>query len=116
MLVLTNFPEKSTSLYVEKVSNLNQNLEDIYAAPDSLISQEKLVLQVSNFSSAAITIQVGQVLGKARNPDNWLVNAQKKLYNVQKLTLSYSGNVSIVLSIENVDIFQTMHRTDQKDE
>jgi len=47
-------------------------MEDIYAAPDSLISPERSVLQVSNFSSAAIVIQVGQVLGKARNPNNWL--------------------------------------------
>ena len=70
--MLANFPENSTSLYVEKVFNSNQNLEDIYAAPDLLISPERLVLQVSNFSSAAIVIQVGQVLGRARNPDNWL--------------------------------------------
>jgi hypothetical protein len=32
---------------------------------------------VSNFSTTAVTIQVGQVLGKARNPDNWLDRSNK---------------------------------------
>jgi hypothetical protein len=45
--VLANFPEKSESLYVEKVFNFNQNLEDIYSALDSLINKGKPVLQVS---------------------------------------------------------------------
>jgi hypothetical protein len=70
--VLANFPENSTSLYVEKVFNSNWYLEDIYVALNSLISQEKPVLQVTNISLATTTVQVGQVLGKARNPDNWL--------------------------------------------
>jgi len=76
-LVLANFPNKSESLYVEKIFNSNRNLEDIYAALDSLIKRERPVLQVSNFSSAALTIQVGQTLGKARNPDNWLDRPSK---------------------------------------
>ena len=59
-------------LYVKKVFNSDRNLEDIYAARDSLITKENPILQVSNFSTTAITIQVGQILGKARNPDNWL--------------------------------------------
>src|ERR1700683_3612448 len=70
--VLMNFPDKSTSLYVEKVFSSNKNLEDVYATPDLLICEKDPTLQVSNFSSAAVTVQVGQVLGRARNPDNWL--------------------------------------------
>ena len=49
VLVLVNFPEKSTSLYVEKVFNSNQNMEDVYTAPDLLTSKGKPVLQVSNW-------------------------------------------------------------------
>ena len=70
--VLANFKESATCLYVEKVFNSNRNLEDIYAVPDSIITKEIPILQVSNFSTPAVTIQVGQILGKARNPDNWL--------------------------------------------
>ena len=75
--VLANFPEKSEFLYVKKIFDSNWNLEDIYIAPDSSIKRERPVLQVSNFSLAAITIQGGQTLGKARNPDNWLDRPSK---------------------------------------
>ena len=75
--VLANFKEAATFLYIEKVFNSNRNLEDIYAAPDSLITKENPILQVSNFSTTAVTIQVGQILGKARNPDNWLDQRNK---------------------------------------
>src|SRR6202453_3236092 len=75
--VLANFPDKSTSLYVEKIFNSNRNLEDVYAAPDLLICKEDPMLQVSNLSLMAVTVQVGQVLGKARNPDNWLDRCNK---------------------------------------
>jgi hypothetical protein len=70
--VLANFPETSETLYIKKILNSNWNLEDVYAAPDSLINKDKLLLQVSNFSTAAVTVQVRQVLRMARNPDNWL--------------------------------------------
>ena len=70
--VLANFKEAATCLYVKKVFNSNRNLEDIYAVPDSLITKENPILQVSKFSTTTITIQVRQILGKARNPDNWL--------------------------------------------
>ena len=46
--VIANFPEKSDSLFVEKVFSSNRNLEDVYAALDSLIDKENLILQVSN--------------------------------------------------------------------
>ena len=75
--VLANFRETATCLYIEKVFNSNRNLEDIYAAPDSLISKENPILQVSNFSTTAVTIQVRQILGRARNPDNWLDQPNK---------------------------------------
>ena len=47
--VLANFKESATCLYVEKVFNSNRKLEDIYAAPDSIITKENPILQVSNF-------------------------------------------------------------------
>ena len=75
--VLANFPDKSTSLYIKKIFNSNRNLEDVYTAPDSLICKEDPALQVSNFSLVAVTVQVGQVLGRARNPDNWLDRCSK---------------------------------------
>ena len=77
VLVVANFPDKLDSLYVENVFSSNQNLEDISTAPDSLIMKEKPILQVSNFSSTTATLQVGQVLEKARNPENWLDRCNK---------------------------------------
>jgi hypothetical protein len=70
--VLANFKDAATYLYIEKVFNSNRNLEDICAMPDSLITKENPILQVSNFSMTTVTIQVRQILGRARNPDNWL--------------------------------------------
>ena len=79
---LANFPDKSTSLYIKKIFNSNRNFEDVYAAPDSSMCKEDPALQVSNFSSTAVTVQVGQVLGKARNPDNWLDRHSKYFEDV----------------------------------
>ena len=73
ILVIAN----SNSLFVEEIFSSNQNLEDVYAAPDSLIDKENPILQVSNFSSTAVTVKIGQVLGKARNPENWLDRPSK---------------------------------------
>jgi len=98
--VLANFPEKSDSLYIEKIFNSNRNLEDIYTAPDSLIKRERPILQVSNFSSATITIQVGQTLGKARNPDNWLDRPSK-----------YSGE-SLQRAEAHVQLIRRLHLTE----
>src|SRR5882757_5466275 len=75
--VMANFLENSDSLFVEKILAADHNLEDVYATPDSLIDRENPILQVSNFSSTAVTVQVGQVLGKARNLENWLDRSSK---------------------------------------
>ena len=42
-----------------------------------MIDKENLIPQVSNFSSTAVTVQIRQVLGKARNPENWLDRSSK---------------------------------------
>ena len=42
-----------------------------------MIDKENPILQVLNFASTAVTIQIGQVLGKARNPENWLDRPSK---------------------------------------
>ena len=42
-----------------------------------MIYKENPILQVSNFSSTAITVQIGQVLGKAKNPENCLDRPNK---------------------------------------
>ena len=40
--------------------------------PDSLIFKKNPDLHVVNFSASAITVQIGQVLGKGHNPNSWL--------------------------------------------
>jgi hypothetical protein len=44
-----------------------------------LINKGNPILQVLNFSSSAVTVQIRQVLGKARNPENWLDRPSKYL-------------------------------------
>ena len=70
--VLANFPSGSNCLYVEKVFSINQNADDIYAPPDSLILKKNPYLHVANFSASTITVQVSQVLRKGHNPNSWL--------------------------------------------
>ena len=59
-------------LYVEKVFSTNRNTNDVYAPPDSLILKTNPHLHVANFCASAITVQIGQVLGKGHNPNSWL--------------------------------------------
>ena len=70
--VLANFSSGSNCLYVEKVFSTNRNTDDVYAPPDSLILKRNPRLHVANFSASAITVQIGQVLGKGHNPNSWL--------------------------------------------
>ena len=70
--VLANFPSGSNCLYVEKVFSTNQNTDDVYVPPDSLILKKNPRLHVANFSASTITVQIGQVLGKGHNPNSWL--------------------------------------------
>jgi hypothetical protein len=70
--ILANFPSGSNCLYVEKVFSTNQNTNDVYMPPNSLILKKNPCLHVVNFSASAITVQIGQVLGKGHNPNSWL--------------------------------------------
>ncbi len=70
--VSANFPTNGTALFVERLFNINKNPDDVYGAPDSLISSSDPFLHVSNFSSKPIKIFPGQTIGIAHNPRNWL--------------------------------------------
>ena len=70
--ILTNFPSGSNCLYVEKVFSTNQNADNVYAPPNSLILKENPHLHVANFSASVIMVQVSLVLGKGHNPNFWL--------------------------------------------
>ncbi|KAJ6526373.1 hypothetical protein B0H19DRAFT_906723, partial [Mycena capillaripes] len=48
------------------------NEDDFYGAADTLISKDKPVLHVANFSKMPVVISPGQVVGTARNPRTWL--------------------------------------------
>ena len=99
ILVIANFPEKSNFLFVEKILSSNRNLEDVYATPDSLIDKENPILQVSNFSSTAVTVQIGQVLGKARNPENWLDRPSKYLEDALQCTGAHANLIRKLAAI-----------------
>ncbi|KLO04896.1 hypothetical protein SCHPADRAFT_840033, partial [Schizopora paradoxa] len=59
--VTVNFPSNCSSIYVERYFNVNKSLDQVYAAPDSLISSDNPFLQVANFSDKPIKIFPGQV-------------------------------------------------------
>jgi hypothetical protein len=75
--VLVNFPTRINALYIEKVFTTNTNPEDIYAPPDSIITKNSPKIHVANFSTNAITIQTGKVLGYGHNPLTWLDRRNK---------------------------------------
>ncbi|KAK7059402.1 hypothetical protein R3P38DRAFT_3522434 [Favolaschia claudopus] len=72
-----NFPKNQDSLFVERKIASNGNEDDFYGAADTLISKEKPVLHVANFSKMPVVITAGQVLGTARNPKSWLDKLNK---------------------------------------
>ncbi|KZP09593.1 hypothetical protein FIBSPDRAFT_700583, partial [Athelia psychrophila] len=53
------------------------NAEDVYAAPDSIITKDRAKLHIANFSPGNVTIQPGQILGTGRNPHTWLDRKEK---------------------------------------
>lgn len=53
-------------------TNSHAGTNDIFATPDSLISQKNPYPQVANFSQQPVRIQPGEVLGVARNPSTCL--------------------------------------------
>ncbi|KAH9910921.1 uncharacterized protein BXZ73DRAFT_53950, partial [Epithele typhae] len=52
--------------------NFTRNVEDVYGAPDTLISSACPRIPVANFSSFPVKIGKGQLLGIARAPEQWL--------------------------------------------
>ena len=63
---------RSKDIFVEKMLLCSGNTDNIFGSPDSMISTDKPCLHVSNFSNLPVTVATGQVLGHARNPQNWL--------------------------------------------
>ncbi|THU85675.1 hypothetical protein K435DRAFT_685114, partial [Dendrothele bispora CBS 962.96] len=70
--VQAHFPVNYDSLFVERCLRHNSNQDDIYGAADTLISREKPVLHVSNFSKRPVIIDNGELLGKSHDPRSWL--------------------------------------------
>ncbi|THH19755.1 hypothetical protein EUX98_g8715 [Antrodiella citrinella] len=70
--VSAKFPVQDASLYVEKIFNSPRNEDDVYAAPDTLITKLHPYLHISNFSDSTLTLEKGQAVGMARDPSTWL--------------------------------------------
>ncbi|KZP13026.1 hypothetical protein FIBSPDRAFT_709915, partial [Athelia psychrophila] len=62
------------------------NTEDVYAAPDSIITKNRAKLHIANFSAGNVTIQPGQVLGTGRNAHTWL-DRRDKYSSTQKVLM-----------------------------
>ncbi|KAF8989242.1 hypothetical protein BDZ89DRAFT_974779, partial [Hymenopellis radicata] len=62
----------------------NSNGQQIYGSPDVLISRDSLSIPISNFSDAPVIISVGEVLGHAHNPRNWLDRPSRNPFEAQK--------------------------------
>ena len=70
--VETYFSTDAETLFVERNLLCSGNADNIFGSPYSMISAKQPRLHVSNFSDIPVTIAAGQVLGRARNPRNWL--------------------------------------------
>ncbi|THH23196.1 hypothetical protein EUX98_g7980, partial [Antrodiella citrinella] len=64
--VTANFPPENACLYVEKIFNSPRNEDDVYAAPDTLITKLHPFLHVSNFSDSTLTLEKGQAFSTER--------------------------------------------------
>lgn len=65
-------PHALPGYFVERMPLFLGNTDNIFGAPDSMITREHPYLHVSNCSNIPVVITAGQVLGHARNPRNWL--------------------------------------------
>lgn len=98
--VKTHFPPGQDCIYMEKVFFNARSLEDVYAAPDSLISKDNPAVHIANFSSYPITVNQGQIIGIKHNPQTWLASRSRctkeelnKLENYAKVicNLAHTG-------------------------
>ena len=112
-MVETFFPTNIGMHYVEKRVLYSGNTDNVFGAPDSMISTDQPYLHVSNFSNAPITIVAGQVLGIARNPRNWLdqkaalletdkIQMETHASLVQQLSESLPQRSNPMITISNV--------------
>ena len=70
--IRTEIFSKLPTIYAERIFNTNRRVEDIYAAPDSLINADFPYLQVSNFSNDPVRIKPNQILARKRDPFKFL--------------------------------------------
>ena len=70
--VYFNSPSNSDCVFMEKLFFNGRSMEDVYAAPDSLIPREKPQVHITNFTKYPIAIHQGQVIGTKHNPKTWL--------------------------------------------
>ena len=75
--VSISFPGNSNEVFIEKILHSNKGPEDFYGVADAIVSRNNPRLHACNFSSQPVTIHQGQILGHARNPNNWLDRIDK---------------------------------------
>ncbi|KAJ7077487.1 hypothetical protein C8R44DRAFT_911520, partial [Mycena epipterygia] len=92
------FPKNQDSIFVERKIASNGNEEDSYGAADTLISKDKPVLHVANFSKMPVIISAGQVLGTARNLRAWRDRMNNFNKEQQQSMLMLSLSVLLLLS------------------
>ncbi|KAF9012979.1 hypothetical protein BDZ89DRAFT_963292, partial [Hymenopellis radicata] len=83
------------------------NGQQIYGSPDVLISRDALSIPISNFSDSPITISIGDIVGYAHNPRNWLdrpghsaVERQRRDAYAQLIRNIIAGSAAITSSSE----------------
>ena len=103
--VTIQFPGNSNEVFVEKILHSNKGPEDFYGITDALVSRNNPQLHVCNFSSQPVTIHQGQLLGHARNPNNWLDRTDKMDSKQLKACETYAGLIKALAqqNFEQVD-------------
>ncbi|THU87291.1 hypothetical protein K435DRAFT_617751, partial [Dendrothele bispora CBS 962.96] len=78
----------------------NGNPDDIYGAPDTLITRGQPRLHVSNFSQMPVVVNVGEVLGRAHDPNTWL---DKSTHMSQEELARAKGYASFIKELSKTD-------------
>lgn len=93
-------------IYAERLFSSNSYTNDIFAAPDSIITEDQPYLQVSNFSERPIRISSGQPLARLRDPEQYL----DKDCNIDTQTKKeYEAYAALVRALTQEQGFSSAH-------
>jgi hypothetical protein len=72
--ICLKFPKDSTTAFIEKIVNFDDNLESCFSTTDSLVKKTSPFIWINNFSRCPIHLCKGQIVGIVRKAEKYLDN------------------------------------------